>query len=89
MDESLGKPLSALHGKLDEASSISEGDRELLRQVAADIQAVLVQPSAPSIAGQMSLRDRLESVVDGFEGSHQDLTATIMQVCKALGDMGI
>ena len=89
MDDSLKNLLTVLHGKLDGATSIRESDRELLKLLSADIQAIIAQPGAYSSARPKTIRDQLEAAAIRFEDSHPDLTATIMQVSKALGDMGI
>jgi hypothetical protein len=89
MDDSLRQLLTVLHRKLDGATSIGKSDRELLKLLSADIQGLLAQSDADSGVRQKSLIDRLETTAARFEDSHPDLTATIMQVCKALGDMGI
>jgi hypothetical protein len=85
-DEAVSNLLKQLHGKLEGATSISTEDRALLEQLSADIQAILARQAGPQPAG---LADRVEAAVTRFEVSHPELTATLMQVSKTLGDMGI
>ena len=89
MDDAVRKLLKQLHTTLEGTSSISAQDRELLRQLSTDIQALLAQPGALAATRHQSVIDRLEAAVTRFEVSHPDLTATMAQVCKVLGDMGI
>ena len=89
MDDSLRQLLTLLHRKLESATSIGETDRELLTRLSGDIQAVLAQPSAHSSSRHASLLGRLEAAATHFESTHPDLTATMLQVSKVLGDMGI
>jgi hypothetical protein len=88
-DAALRNLLTQLHGALGGTTSIGEKDRELLEQLASDIQKLLATPGAPAQTVERSLLDRLESAVTRFEVSHPDLTATMSQVSKTLGDMGI
>jgi uncharacterized protein DUF4404 len=88
-NEAIKNLLKQLHSTLDGATSITEKDRELLKQLSIDIQALLAQPSTITRARHQSIIDRLLAAVTRFEVSHPDLTATIAQVSTALGDMGI
>jgi hypothetical protein len=88
-NEAIRNLLQELHRTLSGSTSISTEDRELLRQLSADIQALLAQPGATTPAGRRSLADQLMAAVTRFEVSHPDLTATMAQVSTALADMGI
>jgi hypothetical protein len=88
-DETVGELLKQLHARLEGASSISEKDRRLLEQLSVDIQALLARPDAAKHAPHDPIISRLQVAVTRFEASHPDLTATLAQVSKALGDMGI
>ena len=88
-DESIRRPLKQLHDALKGVSSTTGEDRELLKQLSADIEALLALPHAMSHAEHQSIIDRLRVALVRFEVSHPDLTATMAQVNKALGDMGI
>jgi len=89
IDEALRNTLKTLHDALRRGTTISGDDRRLLEQLSADLENVLAKPGAMTRAEHQSLTDRLQGVVTRFEVSHPDLTATIAQVTKALGDMGI
>ena len=87
--ESIRSPLEKLHSALKGVTSTTVQDRELLKQLSADIEALLALPHAMSRAEHQSIIDRLRVALVRFEVSHPDLTATMAQVNKALGDMGI
>jgi ElaB/YqjD/DUF883 family membrane-anchored ribosome-binding protein len=81
--------LKQLHHTLDGSPSIAPEDRALLKQLSADIQAVLAKSGAPAGTSHKTIVDQLQAAVTRFEVSHPDLTATMAQVSKQLGDMGI
>lgn len=89
IDEALSNLLKTLHSALNSATIVTEKDRELLKQLSVDIEALLAQPGAITRARHQSIIDQLRVAVTLFEVSHPDLTATMAQVSKALGDMGI
>ena len=89
IDEVLRDLLRTLHSALNSATTITEKDRELLKQLSADIQALLAKPGAMTRAEHQSIIERVQVAVTRFEISHPDLTAIMAQVNKALGDMGI
>jgi hypothetical protein len=88
-DEPIRNLLKQLHGMLAGATAITNKDRELLRQLSADIQALLAQPGAVTHASRRTIMGRLQEAVTRFEVSHPDLTATVARVSQALADMGI
>jgi Domain of unknown function (DUF4404) len=88
-DNSIRALLKKLHHTLDGTPSIAPEDRALLKQLSADIQAILAKSGAPAGTSHKSIIDQLQTAVTRFEVSHPDLTATMEQVSKKLGDMGI
>lgn len=84
-DRPMREVLQQLHATLEGKTSIGDEDRALLRQLAADIQAVL----AATEAKDASLRERLESAIRRFEVTHPDLAAVMGRAAKTLSDMGI
>jgi len=88
-DQTMTHLLTQLHGALEGATTITEKDRELLKQLSADIQELLAETSAPTGAGHQSVIERLQSAITQLEVSHPALTATLSNVSKKLGDMGI
>lgn len=86
-DQQLRKMLQQLHAELQQSDSVDEHSRELLRNVMADIHAIL-EPAAAK-ANPESLITRLREVVDEFEESHPALTEAVGRVADALAKMGI
>lgn len=80
--EHLRRMLESLHAELQTAESVDERSRELLREVDADIQALLERADAGH--GE-SLTLRLRE----FEERHPALTEAVGRVLDALAKMGI
>lgn len=90
MDErALTGLMQELHAQLDSADTITERDRELLRQLSADIQSLLAHPGVPAAATHRSITDRIGESITRFEVSHPDLTDVMARISKRLADMGI
>jgi methylmalonyl-CoA mutase cobalamin-binding subunit len=87
--EAISNLLKELHTKLSGSNSFTAEDRALLKQLAADIQALLAQPGEVTHARRQTVTDQLMAAVTRFEVSHPELTATLAQVSTKLGDMGI
>ncbi len=81
--------LQQLHRTLKDSTSIGEADRELLRQLSADIQALLARPGEMTSARRRSIADQLLAAIMRLEVSHPDLTSAMARVSSALADMGI
>lgn len=81
--------LKQLHDTLGSKAALTDADRELLKQLAADIQAALARTSEAEPAPPQALADRLQAAVTRFEVTHPDLTAALSRAAKTLGDMGI
>ena len=88
-DERIRSLLKELHSALGSAAPATDEDRELLEQLSADVEALLARPGAVTRAEHQSIADRLMSAVTRFEVTHPNLTSTMAQVSKSLGDMGI
>jgi len=88
-DEAVRNLLKQLHSMLGGTTSIAEKDRELLKQLSVDIQALLARPGAATRATHQSIIVRIREAVSRFEVSHPNFTATMEQVSKTLSDMGI
>jgi len=87
--EAINDLLKQLHGAMGSATSITDKDRELLRQLSADIQTLLAQPGAAAASKHPSIAGRLGDAVTRFEVTHPDVTDVLVRVSKVLGDMGI
>lgn len=80
--------LKQLHHKLELTPEVSEKDRELLRQLAADIDGVLADGKVPA-AHQPPLLARVQDAITQLEAEHPDVTAMLDGVSRKLSDMGI
>ncbi len=90
MSESrIAETLKQLRRTLEDTRALGDEDREMLRALASDIQALLARPAGASEALHRSALARLEDAVVRFEVTHPELTAQLASVGKALGDMGI
>jgi ElaB/YqjD/DUF883 family membrane-anchored ribosome-binding protein len=81
--------LEELQARLRNVTAISDSDRELLRRLSADLEAVLARGSQLAAEKHQSVIDRLQESITRFEVSHPDLTNLMAQVSQKLGDMGI
>lgn len=88
-DESVHHLLKQLHGALDDTTKVSEQDRDLLKALAEDIEAILARSGDSAEQGDQSFAERLRGALARFEVSHPDLTAAMSAVSKRLSDMGI
>lgn len=76
--------LEQLHNDLGQVAPTDEKGRQLLDDTRAEIQRALDDDADPD-----SLVERLEDAVSHFEGTHPDLTNTIMVVIDSLSNMGL
>jgi hypothetical protein len=88
-DTAITDLLKRLHRTLEDAKSIGDGDRKLLRQLSLDIQELLARPGGTADARHRSILARIQDAISRFEVSHPDLTGALAAVSKVLADMGI
>jgi len=88
-DSSLHDLAQVLHSKLESARTLDAADRASLQRLATDLNTILAERDRGSDAGHAGVLEQLRDATTRFEVSHPDLTATLVQVSKALGDMGI
>ncbi len=81
--------LQQLHTALADTTTIGEQDRELLRQLSADITSLLGQSDAAAGPQHESMAARVSEAIRLVEVEHPELTLVLSGVSKALGDMGI
>jgi hypothetical protein len=74
------------HAELERAGSVSDEDRELLRQIMADIRKLLEQPAPPEPSPEhRTTIEGLEKSVWRFEEDHPKLTTLLGQLVDGLG----
>ncbi|GAB4544248.1 MAG: DUF4404 family protein [Anaerolineales bacterium] len=86
MKTKLDELLKALHEEVQRADPVDETGRELLREVSADIQALLARADETQPAG---LSERWQRALQHFEVTHPDLTAVLSSVSSILSNAGI
>lgn len=85
----LRETLEKLHDELHGTRTVTEADRALLEELAADVRRVLdSQAEAPS-ARHQGLRDRLDQGLYELQEDHPQLVASIRNVVNYLSAMGI
>jgi hypothetical protein len=85
-DQSLRDLLGKLHDELQRIESVDEKGRDLLRDLDADIRALLERSGE---AGSDSIARSLQSAMDHFEITHPKLTMALSEIMKALNNAGI
>ncbi|MEM9352793.1 MAG: DUF4404 family protein [Planctomycetota bacterium] len=78
--------LQKLHEELEGMEKVDDNTRAMLATLTSDIQRVLGESGN---AGDESLADRVEEVVQEFGAEHPRLAAALNQVSSALANLGI
>lgn len=86
--QKLREQLQDLHTELQQVESLDAGEREMLQNLAKDVQKVLRQ-EGDQTQQYTSLGDRLREVVAQVEASHPRVTLLMRQVIDELAYMGI
>jgi hypothetical protein len=85
----LRKLLDQIHDEINNANSVDEKGRELLRDLDGDIRALLERSENTPEQTPFSLNQRLQSALDHFEVTHPDLTMLISRLLESLSNAGI
>ena len=80
----LHEALTTLHDELGAGARVSEADRDLLRQVADDVDRVLEEEELGH-----RLKERAEELATEFEAEHPKLAHVLGEIVEALARMGI
>jgi DNA-binding transcriptional ArsR family regulator len=75
--------LEELHTELTKTNDLDPGAAELLRNLRADIEALLEE--TPDEPHHQSVADRLSEAVEKFEESHPSLTLHLTRLSEAIG----
>jgi hypothetical protein len=86
--QQLRKLIGDLHTELSTAEQIDDDSRELLQQLAGDIETLTVAES-PEAGHHESAVDQLEEAVVKFETDHPRLSMVLGEILDALGKLGI
>jgi hypothetical protein len=88
----LKQSLVSLHAQLSQAQNLDDASRQLLHTLLVDIEGVLQQGDAPSLAAAPTLGaapHRLEAAAVDFEAGHPALAASVRQFIDLLGRVGL
>jgi hypothetical protein len=88
-DNNSRKLLQELHDELNNLQKVDENNSDLLRDIDADIRALLERSGEEPMPVHPTIIGRMEDAVDQFEVTHPDLTALISKVLDSLSIAGI
>jgi hypothetical protein len=88
-NKELRKLLDQLHDEINNANTVDDKGRELLRDLDGDIRALLDRSEGISGQTQSTLIQRLHNALDHFEVTHPDLTMVISRLLESLSNVGI
>jgi hypothetical protein len=83
--DTLQRNLDRLHQELANTESLDRETRELLAQVAADIERVLADEGA----GSGDIGARVQTAALRFEADHPKLSQALSEVTDALAKLGV
>ncbi|WKZ34510.1 MAG: DUF4404 family protein [Anaerolineales bacterium] len=86
LDKKVRELLEQLQDELDHVDSLDQKGRDLLNNIAADINRLL---KSPSIEPDESVLRRLEDTIDHFKIEHPKLTMALSEMMTILSNAGI
>ena len=86
-DEKLGRLLEQLQAELGKTQAVDEKGRQLLRNLDADIQKLLLR--SEGLEADESFAESLKTAIDHFEDSHPALTSALSHMLTILSNAGI
>ena len=78
--------LEQVHSEIERAESVEESEREILRDLDADIHKFLERPDAQANA---SLLERIQETIDHLEVKYPTLTLALSEMMSILSNAGI
>lgn len=88
-DKKIRQLLQQLHDEINQTQSVDEKGSELLRDLDADIRALLERSEEHCLQVHPSIVQRLERTLRHFEVTHPKLTALIAELLESLTMAGI
>lgn len=88
-EKSLQELLDELHSQIETARAVSPEELTRLRDLEADIRALLERNGAADAEPQPSLLHQLEERIAAFEVTHPVLAAALSEVAAILSNAGI
>ena len=86
-DKNLSELLEQLHDELGKTQVMDEKGRQLLRDLDADIQKLLLR--SEGMETDESFLESLQAAIDHFEITHPDLTSALSHMLTILSNAGI
>jgi hypothetical protein len=87
-NEKLQTMISELEKELSGLPSVDDESRQRLLETIQELRSRLKENTGSQPARPL-VTDRLQAVVEKFEGSHPTLTLTLSRLIDALGEIGI
>ncbi|MCJ7433529.1 MAG: DUF4404 family protein [Anaerolineales bacterium] len=81
--------LEKLRDEIENATSVDEKGRMLLRELDADIQELLERSESEKEQLRSSMIGKLQDMIEQLEVNHPDLTSTLSQLSAILSNAGI
>jgi hypothetical protein len=88
-DKELCKLLEQLHSEIEATQSVDEKEREMLRDLDADIQDLLERCKAEQVETHPITIRRLEDAIDYMTVNHPTLTAMLSNMLNTLSNAGV
>ena len=88
-DKELCKLLEQLHSEIEATQSVDEKEREMLRDLDADIQDLLERCEAEQVETHPITIRRLEDAIDYMTINHPTLTAMLSNMLNTLSNAGV
>ena len=86
-DQKLSRLLEQLQAELGKTQAVDEKGRQLLRNLDADIQKLLLR--SEGLEADESFAESLKTAIDHFEDSHPALTSALSHMLTILSNAGI
>ena len=88
-DQDLKKMLERIDRAIESTKTDDEEGQNHLRDVRADIQALLERSEKEDLQVEQSTLERLEKSINYFEATHPDLTLLLSELMTILSNAGI
>ena len=88
-DDKNRKILQQLHDEINNLQEVDDKGAELLRDLDADIRALLERSGEEPIEVHQGIFQRLDQVVNHFEATHPEFATLISELLTALSGAGV
>jgi hypothetical protein len=88
-DQDLCRLLEQLHSEIEATKTVDENERELLRDLDADIRALLERCEAEQAQTHPLTMRRFENAIEYLQVNHPTLTAMLSNISTILSNAGV